>query len=250
MKLTQPEIEFIQLVVKTAQSFGIDQVIIEPNKVRAMDSKQSIILFQDKGVPTFQFGSIGINRIELFQTRLDLVYNLPNFEAEIITNGEDSTVGFDVYDISSKKPVPKWVRSITMKSNKTKLDYRCANPQILKAPKIRASNCQFKFNVSPELVRMLQKGKAAMKSNETTIRGNSAGVFILISDINGDVLEYLFADKYVALDGKLEEFSYKYQIDQLLPLLQANPSGVCSITSRGQLMITINSLDVYLLPKG
>lgn len=250
MKLNKQELDFIQSVIKTIQLVDIENIIIEPGKVRAMDENQSIVVFQDTNIPKMSFGSLGLNRIKVFQTRLELAQSQDNFEIEVTTNGEDDEIGYDKYDVSSKDPQPMWARSFCMSGKNVKLDYRCASPQTIKAPKQRAGISKYVFNIVPEVITMMQKGKIAMKSDEVTFIGDNKGVNLVISDINGDALNYHFTDEYEVLDGSSSNFSYKYSIDQLLPLFKTNTSGVCSLTARGSLMFTVNSLDVYVMARG
>jgi len=51
MKLSQEQISFIENVVKTGQSIGIDNIIIEPEMVRAIDDARTVVLYQNADVP-------------------------------------------------------------------------------------------------------------------------------------------------------------------------------------------------------
>lgn len=252
MKLSNEELNFIQLVIKTADLIDISNIIIEPGKVRAMDEEQTVVLFQDKNIPLLSFGSIGINRTGVFTSRLELARAQENFEVKAVTAGDDPSFGFDKYDPSVKNgTTPMWVRSLTMSGRGTKIDYRCASPQTIRAPKNRAGVTQYTIALTPEAVTMIQKGKSAMKADEVTFNGNSNGVSLELSDINGDTLEYHFADVIQGVTpGHEPDFSYKYPIDMLLPIFKTNPMGVFSLTARGSMMFTVNGLDVYIMAKG
>lgn len=248
MKLTKGEIDYIQSVIKTASLVDIGNIIIEPGKIRAMHEDQTVVLFQDTNVPDMSFGSLGLNRIGVFLSRLELAKTQDNFEIEAITTGDTTKYGFDMFD-PTEKVTPMWVRSLTMKGKNTKIDYRCASPQTIKAPKIRAGVAQFRVNLTPEAVNMITKGKVAMKSNEVFFHGSKDGVTLEIADINGDSLEYHFSDVVHVETGVSVDFSYKYPIELLLPIFKTNPTGSFSLTARGSLMFTINDLDVYVMAK-
>lgn len=247
MKLTVEELDFIQGVIKTANSLDVAGVIIEPGKVRAMDEDQTIFLFQDKGIPPMQFGSIALNRLDAFSTRLEITRAQPNFEIEVVTTGTNATLGYDKYDAQSSDAAPMWVRAINMKADKINLDYRCANPMTVKAPKNRAGANVYSISITPELLVMLQKGKNAMKSKEVKLIGNKKGATIEISDINSDTLSYHFNDTIQCHNGDEPNFSYTYIIDDILPILKTNPTGTFSLTARGSLRYTVNGLDVYFM---
>ncbi len=249
MKLTTEELDFIQLVIKTANLIKVTSVIIEPGKVRAMDEDQTTFLFQDGGVPDMQFGSIGLNRLAVLSTRLDLARAQDGFFADVVTTGEDNTVGFDRFDPQSKDKPPMWVRSISMNGKGTSIDYRCASPQTIKAPKNRAGANVFSVTISPDVILMLQKGKAAMKSDEVTFIGTKKGVRLEISDINSDTLSYHFNDTIMCDAGEEPNFSHTYLIDSLIPVFKTNPVGMFSLTARGSLRFTVNGLDVYFMSR-
>lgn len=250
MKLTTEELDFIQSVITTANLLDITSIIIEPGKVRAMDEDQTTFLFQDKGIPAMQFGSIGLNRLAAFSTRLDLTRVQDGFSTTVITTGEDATVGFDKYDPQAVGSTPPmWVRSVTMSGKGVTVDYRCASPQTIKAPKNRAGINVFSIGIMPDVITMLQKGKSAMKSTEVKIVGNKKGAKLEISDINGDTLSYHFNDVIISHSGEEPNFTYTYLIDSLVPVFKTNPTGMFSLTARGSLSFTVNGLDVYFMSR-
>jgi len=249
MKLTKDEINYIQAVIKVANLVDIGNIIIEPGKIRAMDEDQTVVLFQDNNVPDMSFGSLGLNRISVFLARLELAKLQDNFTIDAVTAGDTTKYGFDMFTPTDKQ-TPMWVRSLTMSGKNTKIDYRCASPQTIKAPKTRAGINQHTVDLTPEAVNMIAKGKAAMKSNEVSFHGNKDGVVLEISDINGDALEYHFSDIVHTNPGVSLDFSYKYPIELLLPIFKTNPTGQFSLTPRGTLMFTVSGLDVYVMAKG
>lgn len=250
MKITNEELNFIQTVIKTANLVDIGNIIIEPGKVRAMDEDQTVVLFQDTGVPEMSFGSIGLNRISLFNSRLEVARAQDNFAVEAITTGEDNEIGFDKYDPATKNPAPMWVRSLTMSGKGTKIDYRCASPQTIKAPKNRAGVSQYRLDINPEMINMIIKGSSAMKADEITFTGDKNGCTLEMADINGDALEYHFTDiVHIEGTGISPDFEHKYLIKLVLPLLKLQPTGSFSVTSRGTLIFTVNNLDIYVMAR-
>ena len=66
MKLNVELIQYIETLVKTARSVGIEDLIIEPDLIRGMDEDQTIVLFHSTDVPVLPFTSIGLSRISTF----------------------------------------------------------------------------------------------------------------------------------------------------------------------------------------
>lgn len=249
MQITNKEIEFIQRVIKTAMLVDIENIIIEPGKVRAMDEAQTVVLFQDNNIPNLSFGSIGINRINTFNDRVELAKTGDNFKVEATINGKNTDMGFDRWDPNTDVLPPMWIRSLLFTCKGMKIEYRCASPKTIKAPKQRAGTPQFSININPEMLEMIRKGKTVMKSKFVTIIGNDEGASIEISDDNSDVLTYHFAD-FINTTGPEPDFSYKYEIDQLVPVLKTNPVGTISITARGTLIFDVNGIDICLMARG
>ncbi|PPD55738.1 MAG: hypothetical protein CTY12_00330 [Methylotenera sp.] len=249
MQVTNKEMDFIQRVIKTATLVGIENIIIEPGKIRAMDEAQTVVLFQNNNIPDLSFGSIGINRINTFNDRVDLAKNGDNFKVEATTSGDNPTMGFDRWDPNTDDRQPMWVRSLLFTSKGMKIEYRCASPKTIKAPKQSAGTIQFSIDVNPEMLEMIRKGKSAMKSKFVNIVGNSEGASIEISDDSSDVLTYHFTD-FINTTGPEPDFSYKYEIDQLVPVLKTNPVGTIAITARGTLIFDVNGIDICLMARG
>lgn len=245
------ELEYIIKVLKIANLLKIENVIFEPNIVRGMDNNQSIVLFQDQNVPSFEFGSIGINRIDLFLSRINLLQGT-KFNVEYVTTGEDTSIGYSQYDPKIHNFQPMWVRSLTLSSPKTSIDYRATNPTIIKVPKKRADINKFSCSMSQEIVDVIQKGKSAMKTDLVTFKGTPKQLIIHITDINNDTLKFN-SGKQIKLTNDTEiaslEFNYGYSIDTILQLFKNNPTDEFFITAKGFLCYNFNNIDIYIAPK-
>jgi hypothetical protein len=233
MKLDTDEISYIQKVVRTAQMVNIDNIIIEPDKVRAIDDDKTVVLYEDENVPDMGFGSIGLNRISVFTSRLDIAKTQENFtiDAENPDEGE-------------------YARSLTMKAKGVKIDYRCANPATIQAPRQVNDTLKYRVQLNAEAVVMLQKGQAAMSAETVTIVSNSKGVTFEIVDINNDTFSYTFTDDVEALDdGDDTNFAHRYPIKILIPLFKHNYEGTFSIGQKGILNIAVDGLNLFVLPQ-
>lgn len=251
MKLNAKCLAYIINVVKTAKTLKIQNVIIEPGKVRAMDDNQSVVIFQDEDVPTFEFGSIGLNRLEVFISRFDIIRSTDSFSIDVSTAGEDNSIGYDKFDLTNRSAKqPMYARSINMTGTNIEIDYRCTNPAVLKAPKTRSHDNKFKISLTENAFTMIQKGKLAMQSELVNFTGNTKGVFLSVTDINGDTLKYKFADEVVnILNDDPPKFSFSYPIEVLVSIFKDNPNTLFYITNKGFLTSTINDLTVYVAPK-
>jgi len=232
MKLSQDLISFIETVVRTGQSVNIDNVIIEPDMVRAIDDARTVVLYQNTNVPEMPFGSIGLNRIGVFLSRLEIAKSQDNFTLDVIVDDD-----------------AEYARSITMKGTGTKIDYRCANPTTIQAPRQINDNLVYSVQLNAEAVSLLQKGQVAMGSETVTIVSDD-GVSFELTDVNSDVFKHTFAPDVDLLDEDASpSFTHRYPAKTLLALFKQNPDGHFEIGEKGILNISVNGLSIYVLPQ-
>lgn len=239
MKLDTNIITFIKRVIKTAQLVGVDNIIIETGKVRAVDDSRTIAIIQDSGVPTFPFESMALNRIDIFLSRLALVDNRDDFTIDAIIHEKTNQVS-----------------SLTMKGKGIKVDYRCANIDTMsKIPKQSADVLKYRVDIDADTVSLLQKAQSAMPQQDTvdvvTIVSKDDGVFFELSDVTGDVFSLKFAEGATSLipDDKDTRFVYRYPIKTLLVLFKHNPTGVFNVGQRGILNVEVNNANIYVPPR-
>ncbi len=233
MNISLDVIEYIEKVVKTAQSVKIDNLTFEDGIVRALDEARTVVLFQTDDVPDLPFGALGLTRLSVFSARLAIAKSQNNFNVKAIINDEDD-----------------YVRFVTMNADKTKIDYRCSNPVTLKAPRGINDELVYKIQINAEAVSLLQKGKSAMDVDLVTFVWNEEGVSFLLTDINDDEMIHTFADSVEVLeDGAPVDFKHNYPIETILALFKQNPDGEIRVGIKGILGIKVNDLNVYVLPK-
>ncbi|KKM05981.1 hypothetical protein LCGC14_1748570, partial [marine sediment metagenome] len=152
MKLDLESLAYIRNVVETGQMVGIDNIIIEPDRVRAINDDKSVVLFQDENVPDMPFTSVGLNRIGVFLSRLEVARTQDNFAVDVKTDDNN-----------------EFARGFTMTGKGFKVDYRCANPKTIAAPKKINDEMMYQITLTPQAVYMLQKGQSAMGSDVVSL---------------------------------------------------------------------------------
>lgn len=232
MKLDPEQIKFITKIVTTAQLVGIDGIIIEPDLVRGMDEDKTVVMLQDTNVVAMPFDSIGLNRISTFQSRYDIARIRDNFTIEAVVSDGD-----------------KFARSLTMKGKGVKIDYRCANPTTITAPKKIRDEAQQRVQLNGEAVLLYQKGLAAMGSEVVTIISND-GVSFEFSDNNADVFNHKFADSTTEIvSGSSDKFAHKYQAKVLSSLFKHDPDGSFTVGKAGTLNVEVNGVTITVMPR-
>lgn len=237
MKVDAASLAYIENAVATARMIGIENIIIEPDRIRAVDKDSSVILLQTTNVPALPFGSIGLSRIDIFSSRYAIAKSVDKFEVDAVVDGPEGAT---------------YARALTMKAKGIKIDYRCANPATIRAPKGLNDAVKYRARMHPEAVLHMHKGQSAMEAEELTMIGATDSISFEMVDVNGDKLTFKFGDSVdnVQPDDKTEaKFAYQYPIKLMQTLFKANPDGYFYVTSRGMLKVTVNNLDVYVLPR-
>jgi hypothetical protein len=238
MIIDNATLTYIQNAIKTAGLVKIDSIVIEPGRVRAMDADRTVVLFHNENVPDMVFGSIGINRFSVFNSRVDIAKSVDNFVIDAVV---DSSPGKDPF-----------VRALQMKGKGVKVDYRCANPLTVQAPKNLRDQIVYRLHINTDVIQMIQKGQVAMSTDDITIICIDGGVSFTMTDINGDTLSYQFGDSVELVTSDVDtstDFSYTYPIKLVHSLFKHNTNQVFDITTKGMIKITVNQLDFYILAK-
>jgi len=77
------EIGFIDNLISSALSVGIDNLIIEPSGVRGVDDERKVVILQNGSLP---FGYVGLNRLKFLSGKLKAFRARDNFFIEFIGN--------------------------------------------------------------------------------------------------------------------------------------------------------------------
>ena len=231
MKLDKATITYLHNVVKTAQLIGLESIIIEKDIIRAMDDSRTIVLLQKENIPNLPFESLGLGRINIFLSRLDVVKTQDDFTIQVGSDKES-----------------EFVRSLTMKGKGIKIDYRCAKPDTIRAPRQINDVMKHRVKLTGEAVSLLQKAYPTMGAETISIISNDDVSFEMV-DINNDIYKHIFANSVEALtDDDDVRFAHQYPAKFLLPLFKHNPEGHINISQKGILNITVNGLNIYVMP--
>jgi len=235
MVLDTKLINLIKASVKTAQLIGIDSLVIEESGIRAIDDDKTVLIFQTRNIPELPFNSIAISRVNIFNARIAVVETRKNMIIEAVLNGGS-------------------VQSLLLKGDGTKVDYRCANSQTVRAPtsldKTGTMKWEFRIPLNPEAVMMMVKAQTAMGSDLVTIVSNQDGVAFEMIDNTNDVFSYNVTNQVESLFvGTDPSFVYRYPIKTLLSLFKQDTEGTFEIANNGFLKYAVNGLDVIVLPK-
>lgn len=243
--LNLPHTVYIENVLRTAQIVNIDNVVICPDGVAGIDSDRRVVMLQTESVPSFPFGAIGVNRIDVFLSRLALAKSCDNFSVQYEAATDQNTKA-------------DFARQIVFKGDGVKVEYRCAHPRtILTAfsekgtfPKNFNDPRRFSVQLTPEAALLLTKATSAMGADLVTLVSDDDGVHLKLSDINSDEFSHTFAPalKEVGEATGKTAFSQMYPAKLLLSLFKQNSQATLYLGQRGTLSMSVNDLNVIVIP--
>lgn len=231
MKIEKEILNLILLATETAKLLSIEDIIIDKNGIRALHpDRTSLILFkQELPLP---FESIGINRLNILQQRLNVIKDFNDINIDAQVDGENN------------------VKILKFSNKNLSVSYRCANSKTISAPKNVNENFFREVSFTKDAFEMLSKANSAMKSEFFSLISNENGVSFELVDSNNDVFSYVFSTKIDIMDKEFSEtFVYKYDIKEFLPILKHNPNTKVQIGEKGILKLLVNGLDVLIVPK-
>lgn len=228
MKLEKDVVTHIRKAVQTAHLLGIDDICIDDGLVRAMHKDRTVLMIapNDIDVP---FTSMGISRIPQFLSRLSIVYE-----------SDKSAIEF--------KAVDDIVKSIVMKCPGTKIDFKCADPAGIVAPRKNGDVITYGVDITDESIELLKKSEAAMKADEVTIISNDEGVSFELNDVNNDIFKHELQLKAEIIEGQSLAFAFRYPAKLLISLLRNNVTHF-EVAERGSLKLNLNGFDIFVLPR-
>jgi len=239
-QLTKGTVSLLQSAIDVATILGIEKMVIDPHSLRG-ESKDNgtFMLLPFPDGTELEFGSMGISRIPVLNQRLRLIGD----EGALVPEYKDRDNG------------DKFVFRIVLKKKNTKIDFKCADPAHIRAPKAFNDPDYFAFTVTAEDIQLMLKAKAAMQSENVSFASKDGkSVKFSISASEGDVLEHELESE---LDTKTpsDTFASSYKSKILFPVLKqisddAKEAPVeITLTKRGIMKIEVNDIPTYIFPE-
>lgn len=233
MKLDQTTINYIEKVAKTASLVDIESVVVTQDQIRAVDENKTVVILNNDNIPTLSFDSIALPRIKELLTRMGIVQTQNNFSIETT---EDHNKSF--------------IRSLTLKGDGTKVEFRCARPDLIKAPKQANDSMKVQLQLNNNAVEMLSKAANAMKDDRVKLHSDGQQSWFEMRDVNGDTFSHTICEQLEDVDNQNDlQFEHAYPVKTLLALFKQDPSNYVQIGHRGMLKIQVNDIDTYVIPQ-
>jgi hypothetical protein len=240
MKLSQDAVTQLDTLVQTSLIAGIKKLVIENDKIRGIDEKQTVVILTTNNVPDFNGKQIGITRLDSLAARLNLVKNQGpvSIDATEASNGNDISI-------------------LDLSSGKVKAQFRCASVEAVKGvPKNVADTLVWEIKFDAKSLPIITQAIAAMGAESVTIASKDAKtVSIELIDTNKDVFttELLESPVWIGTTKAQSSFCQKYPAKTFVSLLKeaikVNDPVTIKIGEGGIVSLQLNSFDIFLLPQ-
>lgn len=232
MKLSKHQVQWLDNLLKVARIVGIEDVIVQKDTTRAVDSNQTTLIFHPGGMPDMPCDALGLTRTNVLQARLDLMKDEESF-----------VISLDV-DTSTDT---SFCRSMKMSSGKVAVDYRCGHPATIRAPKVIHGDVSHTFTIPKETIALMQRGQSAMSADTFSLILSKGVVEFELKDINGDVMVGPVTSDVNTVDGQAAAFHCRYPAKSVLSILKYVGDVPVSIVGKGMLKFEIDGIVVYIL---
>lgn len=239
MKLSTDSINKLDLLVQTSLTAGIKKLIIEPNKIRGIDEKQSIVIITTDNVPDFNGKQVGINRLDSLAARLNLVKNhgVLEVEATEAANGNDIMI-------------------MDLSCGKTKAQFRCASIEAMRGiPKNVVDVPAWELKIGARALPTIAQAVVAMGSESVTLASRDGiAVSIELIDPNKDVFTTDLTDPlaWIGQGAPKTSFCKKYPAKTFVTLLKEALKNVDTVTATvgedGTFSFKVHGFDFFILP--
>lgn len=230
----------LQDAIDTATMLKIERMVIDSHSLRGESQENGTFMLLPFPADTeLEFGAMGISRIDVLNARMKLV-------------GADGTV---TPDYKVRDSGDKFVFRLQLKKGKTTIDFKCADPSQIRAPKGFNDAESFGFKFTAADIALMLRGKAAMQADKVTFQSKDGQtVNYTISASEGDALVHQL-DSELDIKTQTETFAASYSTKILFPVLKeisdaAKEADVeVVLTKRGILKIEVNGIPSYVFPE-
>lgn len=230
-KLSRKTIDTIFNALKGAMAIKCEELLFDDFGISGRAIETNILIIQPME-DEFEFTALGIGRIADLYSRLKLVM-------------DDDTLTGSFEEFREGK-----VGKLIFKTKKTKVEFRCKDPQLIKTRKVFNDAIIMSFNLNADAIRFMTTGSSAMKNKSVTFKLIDDKMYLRLIDSEGDVLDHMITDSVdVEPEVEGEEISFSYEMPKMAPLLNAHRENTTvNISKRGIMNLSSEGFNIYLVP--
>lgn len=238
-KLSKSSMKMLKDAIRTASILGMEKLVIDHHSIRGESLENStLMLLKFPEDMEMEFGSIAITRVQELISRMRIL-------------GSDGDIA---PEFKTRDSGEQFVFRLKLKRGRTSVEFKCADPAYVKAPKAFNDPDSFTFTVVPEDVEVMLSAKSVMQTEKITFIGKDDGaVSITASASEGDKMVHEIGSKFEALNDANDSFTYSYKTKILFPvlkeLLSSAEEEVITISRRGIIKVYINDIPAFIFPE-
>lgn len=229
-KISRKTINTIFEALKAAMAIKCDDILFDHEGVFGRAIETNILIMQPMD-DAFEFTALGIGRISDLHSRLKLVI-------------DDETLTGAYEEVREGR-----VSKLVFKTKKTKMEFKCKDPTMVKVRKQLKDPMVMSFNLNADAIRFMTSGTTAMRNKSVSFRLEDGKMYIRLIDSEGDILDHLVTTDVTLVADADEEQSFSYDMPKLAPLLNAHRENTkVNISQRGIMNLSSDGFSIYLIP--
>lgn len=238
--LSQRTVDIIQRIVTVGKSVNIDVFIVDKAGIRARASESYIFLVQKEEFGFLEFESLCISRVPELNNRLSFMSKISG----------SSGFKIEVADSKTLDSGDTVVRKLRLKTGTTSVEITGDNGPKYKLPTGVNEPELVRFSINNESIDVLHGISRAVqhKNKAINISGVSGIIAASTNDIEGDYANHIMSTA-PTFATEPKDFSFVYNITNLLPILRGRMSVDIALTERGILTTVVEGITVIIFPE-
>jgi hypothetical protein len=222
MHLSAPTVQTLLKTIDVCKLFGIEQFILEPSLIKGITIPPQVAIIA-QCANDIECDAIAFNRLDILSKRLKLT--------------DDTVIEYEVNGSFCNK--------LIIKSKKLKVEYNCANANLIEAPRELGINNLCDITIPEDLHQILNKGFSSIKTGNISILSDESQLMYKFVDETNE--QFTYCDGDIVSDDILN-FANNYDAKLFLKAIQKCDNNYFTVADRGVLIFQIDGLNVYMLP--
>lgn len=233
MKLEAKEVQNLTGLLRSCAALGIENILIEEGFARGVNEDKSCVFISDQNIPSFGANKIGLSRLGVLLSRLNLMANV-----------KDSGV-------DAKETAKSEISHLEIAGGRSKMQYRCAAPSLVKAPKSVNDTPTWMVTIKQEELELLVNSIKLMGAKRVVLILQDSQIRVECSDTNNDIFSSTLETPPIQVDPDVtldNSFVHYYPADVLLSVFKQNSGDIEMVVGElGTLSMTASGHPVTVI---
>ena len=241
IKLSKETVDVIKRVVETGKIFNIEVFVVDDEGIRAKSDAAYVFLSQKLPLNSLEFDSLCVKRITEFNNRIGFIEKMSG----------DSGYDMEVTQLKEMDSGDKIVYKLRLLSDDTSIEVGCTDGSRYKLPWGVEGDKMVTFTLNDTNIKAITGFSRIVQNKNRTINIKSIGGVIVATstDTAGDSATHIISKTPTFHDGVTRDFSFIFNVMNLLPMTRGKSELDFSLTERGILMTEVNGINVMIFPE-